>query len=229
MENIKSFISKNIITLQGEKIGYVLNAIFDKDFKIFCGFIVVDQESEEEFLLKKEDIVSLGQDCIVVENSQVVKPLILLSQYAFIGKEVYSSSGVFLGRIKDVEIEGRQVKKIFSDKCEILSKNIVGAGEGCVVVGNKKKSKKTQIFPKTNDKRIVSITQISNSREEDKNVQKPSKLIGNLNIALNKIMKEDLLGLNNEIIARKGERINRKILDKALSHGKGNLLLFYCE
>lgn len=225
MENIKSFISKKIITMQGEKIGYVLNVTFDKELKYLHGFIVVDEESEEEFLLKKDDILSMGQDCIMIENSQVIKPIILLTHSTFLGKEVYSSSGVFLGNIEDIIVENNQVKKVICDKCEIISKNIIGAGGDCVIVGNKKRAKKMIGFPKVEDKRIVSITQLPKSEK----VHVPSKLIGNINLVLNKTMKENLLGLNNEIIARKGEKINKKILDKAISHGKGNLLLFYCE
>lgn len=224
MENIKTFISKKIITMQGEKIGYVLNVTFDKELKFLHGFIVVDEESEEEFLLKKDDIFSIGQDCIVVENAQVIKPLILLTCNSYLGKEVYSSSGVFLGNIKDIVVENSQVKKVICDKCEILSKNIIGAGEGCVIVGNKRKGKKRQGFPKVSDRRIVSVSGLATEA-----VQTPSKLIGNVNIVLNKIMKEDLFGMNNEVIARKGEKIDRKILDRAISHGKANLLLFYCE
>ena len=42
-------------------------------------------------------------------------------------------------------------------------------------------------------------------------------------------LKENLFGLNNEIIAKKGEKINKKLINKALSHGKGNMLLFLSE
>ena len=60
MENIKSFISKKIISLQGEKIGYILNGLFDKQLKHFIGFVVVDEESEEEFILEEDKIFSCG-------------------------------------------------------------------------------------------------------------------------------------------------------------------------
>lgn len=228
MENIKSFISKKIITLQGENLGYVLDGLFDRNIRNFKGFIVVDNESEEEFLLKKEDIFSLGQDCIIIENSQVISPLIMRTETSFIGKDVYSTDGIFLGNIRDIFIEKNQVKKVICTRAEILPKNIIIGGDGCVIVGNKKKRRKSIAFPRLqNDKRLAQITQIESS--EGIKLQAPAKFIGNLNFVLNKIMQYDLMGLNNEIIAKKGEKINKNIINKAISHGKANLLLFYCK
>lgn len=229
MENIKSFISKKIITLQGEKIGYILNGVFDRDFKSFLGFVLVDEESEEEFLLEREDIFSCGDDCVIIENSQKIHPLILLTNFTFIGREVYSSDGTFLGFVRDVFFEKGEVKKILCDRGEILSKNVMGAGEGCVIVGRKKRAKNINSFPKSvQDNRSVQVS-LPNNIPHNSPSQKPIKFMGNIDSVIGKIMKENLLGLNNEVIAKKGGRINKKIISKALSHGRGNMLLFLSE
>lgn len=230
MENIKSFISKKIISLQGEKIGYILNGLFDKELKRFMGFVVVDEESEEEFMLEESNIYSRGKDCIVVENSEAVKPLILLTNFALLGKEVFTDEGVFLGSIKDVEFERNEVKKIICEKAEILARQVVGAGEGCIIIGKRKKQKKSLTFPKNESyNRVVKITQITSAQKDFVSSQKPVKFMGNINSVLGKTLKENLFGLNNEIIAKKGEKINKKLINKALSHGKGNMLLFLSE
>lgn len=230
MENIKSFISKKIISLQGEKIGYILNGLFDKQLKHFIGFVVVDEESEEEFILEEDKIFSCGEDCIVVESAEAIKPLILLTNFALLGKDVYTDDGVFLGVIKDIVFDHKEVKKILCDKAEILVRQVVGVGEGCVVVGKRKKQKKSLNFPKNEScNRVVKITQISSRQNENSTSQKPVKFMGNINSVIGKTLKENLFGLNNEIIAKKGEKINKKLINKALSHGKGNMLLFLSE
>lgn len=229
MESIKSYISKKIITLEGDYVGYVLNVVFDNDFKNLLGFVMVDEESEEELFLDKSNIVSFGQDCFVIESATCIKPLILLSSFLPLGKEIFSQEGISLGIVRDVFVGNFITQKVVSDKAEILAKQIVSVGKNCIIIGKKKKQKKENKFPQNvdNNKKVF-ITQINNNFE-DKNSQKPIKLIGNINSVLGKIIKENIMGLNNEIIAKKGEKINKKIIDKALAHGKSNLLLFYSE
>lgn len=228
MENLKSFISKKIISLQGEKLGYILNGIVDNELKNFIGFVVVDDESEEEFLLEFSRVYSCGENCVMIESEQSVKPLILLSNYMIIGKDVYSDDGVFLGKIRDIIFNSKGVRKIVCEKAEIMARQVASVGNGCVIVGKKKQQKNT--FPKNGGfDRKVQISQIKQIKKENNEIQKPIKLMGNINVIVGKMMKEDLIGLNNEIIAKKGEKINKKIINKALAHGKGNLLFFLSE
>lgn len=224
MENVKNFISKKIITLQGEKIGYILNILFDKEFKNFKGFIVVDEESQEEFLLKDDDIFSRGEDCLIIENSLLLQPLILLDNFVFLGKETYTCDGVNLGRVEDVVISKCEVKKIICQRAEVLPKQILASGE-CVIVGRKKPIKKGG-FPKVKGDGVVRVVGLQRGNEE---MKEPIRVMGNINKIIGKSMRDDLLGLNNEMIAKKGERITKNIIDRALLHGKGNLLLFLSE
>ena len=230
MENVKLLISKKVISLEGENVGYVLNVVFDGAFKNFLGLAVVDNESEEEFFVDKNDMVANGQDCVVIKSNLNLNPLILLSNITPFDKEIYTDDGLCLGTTKDVIIEGGMTRKIICDKGEILPKNIISIGKSCILVGKKRKVKKIAFSQQFTDlERKVTITQINKKPLPANDQQKPIKMIGNINTVLGKTVKENILGLNNEIIAKKGEKINKKMLNKALSHGKANLLLFLSE
>ena len=59
-------------------------------------------------------------------------------------------------------------------------------------------------FPKNESyNRVVKITQIPSTQKDFVSSQKPVKFMGNINSVLGKTLKENLFGLNNEIIAKK--------------------------
>ena len=64
MENI----SKIVLTLDGQKIGYILDVAFDELTLKKIGYYVVDEETEGELFLKLEDVISISDVAVVVED-----------------------------------------------------------------------------------------------------------------------------------------------------------------
>ena len=136
MEKVSSFISKKVISLaQGSVVGYVLNVVFDEKLKFFEGCEIVDEESENVLFLNEKDILSVGEDCVVVEDLAVLDLAFFSSLNSPIGKEVYDKRGVCFGRVIEVEIKGKQVKKIITNKCEILQKFIQKIDSTFICIG----------------------------------------------------------------------------------------------
>ena len=64
MENI----SKIVLTLDGQIIGYILDVAFDELTLKKIGYYVVDEETEGELFLKLEDVVSISDVAVIVKD-----------------------------------------------------------------------------------------------------------------------------------------------------------------
>ncbi len=228
MEKITNYISKKVISLDdGDMVGYVLNVFFDENIKTFNGLIVIDEESENEFALPRADIVSVGEDCVMIENSLKLKYNISSSNNP-IGKLVYDAHGNMLGRVTDIEVAGRWVRKIITDKCEFPQRYIRTAGEKYIIYGNPKKKDRVDNFPTL--KEISLSNGLINENvhiQEGQKIKNPTILLANPNILIGKMVTNDILGLNNEVVARKFDIIDKNMINKAKLHNKINLLSFY--
>lgn len=232
MEKVSEFISKKVISIEdGNLIGYVLNIMFDDQLKIFDGLIVVDEESENTFFLHRKDIVSIGQDCVMIDNANHLQFNISSSNNP-IGKLVYDCQGNMLGKVVDVELIGKQVKKIITTKCEFPQKYIRKAGDNFIIYGLASKKKKENLSNHNHTSLInpdgLPIVSIASPSQSHENETTP-RLFANSNCLLGKMVSNDILGLNNELIAKKFDIIDKKIINKAKKHNKLNLLAYYCK
>ena len=244
MKKVNCLISKNVISLdEGKKLGYVLDVVFDDPLKTFQGLIVVDEESENNFFLPEGRIVSTGENCVMVESEMDLEFQILSSSNNPIGKEVYDEKGGNLGRVCDVFCEGKRVKKIATNKCEIPQKYIKKSGVNYIIFGiysNKKKNKSNNFFKNKievdniKDKlpKVVISSAVENRQENLISVgasTMPMRLFAGDSFLLGRTVTKDLFGMNNEIIARKNEKIDKKIIKNAKNHNKLNFLAFFSQ
>jgi sporulation protein YlmC with PRC-barrel domain len=245
MERISDLISKNVLSLSsGNKIGYIIDIVFDKEIKSVCGFIVVDEESEQNFLVKDKDIKSYKEDCCVIENEARLEACFQEESNNPIGKEVFDENGVSYGNVKDVLLQSNKVKKIVTAKCEFPARLLKVAGNKCLIFGKKsQKNKNKKInynYEKLNNVSIQknnfeneNLNKIKNNDKIFKNVvskgEKPIRLSTDSNKLIGRKINKDLFGLNNELIAKKNTILTKKIIEKAKRHNKFNLLLFYID
>ncbi len=246
MEKLSDYISKKVISLQsGELVGYVLNAMFDSNVKNILSFVIADDESEKLFTLDYENIKSHSGECIMIEGDFLS---LYLDEETFnpIGKIVYDAGGLNLGRVIDVILQGRQVKRIVTDKCEFFQRFVRLSSKDYIIYGsnikNDRKNKKRTIF-KNEDKNLpnayiqninASDSQINLQQNNEKfNVNsvstKPYRILANQNSIIGRTMQADLYGYNNEIIAKKYDIINQNIINRAKKHNKLNFLLYYSK
>ena len=233
MEKISNFISKKVISIDdGNLVGYVLNVIFDENLKNFQGLIIADEESENVFVLNREDIVSIGDDCVMIDNAVKLQFFISSSNNP-IGKLVYDCHGNMLGRVLDVEISGKSVKKIITDKCEFPQRFIKKAGDNFIIFGTPKKAKETKSFIEQVGEYEAGEIPLSyvtiNASQSSVAQEQQTRLFANSSALVGKMVTNEVLGLNNEIIAKKFDIIDKKIINKAQRHNKLNLLAYYSK
>ncbi len=230
MEKISNYISKKVITLdEGEYAGFVLNVIFDEDLNKLIGFIVVDEESDNVFTFKKEEVRAVGEDCIIISSAKKLQIFLEEDGNSPVGKQVYDTSGFLLGRVVDVVIDGLQVRRIITTKCEFFRRNIRKLGKNYIIFGNKerkKNKKETKLF-KIEDENMpkVYIQKVGTMPSQSQ----PYRLLANQNSILGRTMINDLYGYNNEIIAKKYDIINQNIINRAKMHNKLNFLIYYSK
>ena len=235
MEKISSLISKKVISLnEGELLGYVLDVVLDVKLQTYEGLIVVDGESENKFFLKRDYIISTGEDCVMIEDSQKLEFEISSKTNNPIGKEVYDGKGVFLGRVLDVEVSGKNVKKILTNKCEFPQKYIQKSGENYIIFGLLKNKKKNNIFESKKNinldnlpKVIISSYENNSQLNQSAVKQDEIRVLANPNRLIGRVITNDLFGKNNEIIAKKNEKISKKTIKNAKIHNKLNFLIYY--
>ena len=210
MENI----AKKVIAV-GEKryIGYVLKPCIDFKFLKKTGYIVVDEESEQEYFVALENIKKID-DCLLIESANVLE---YVGDSGEFRKKVLSNIGEDYGRVKGYVFERRILKKIVTDKCEINARFICDYGEEILFISFARKKKK---FPRAKkEDAVVTIM-------EKKEVALPAVINLSQSYYLGKVAFKTLLGMNNELIVKEGGKITKQIFDKAKKHNRLNELFF---
>ena len=233
-KNASRFISLKVLDLQNrQEVGYVLDICFDDSLKKLVGFIVADEESERENFLPIKDVKVFGQDCLFIDDAFSTQLSYDMPSNNPIGKMVYDDKGCLLGKVKEVSID-KTGGRLQLESCELPSSRICCNGNNYLVFGKKirKNNIKSAKFntsnvdlPKVEVQSVASAINAKIGGRTQGRVESPSKITLTPTALLNKMAAEDIYGLNNEIIIKKGQIINQKILEKAKKHGKINLLI----
>lgn len=221
MENI----SKIILTLDGQMIGYILDVAFDELTLKKIGYYVVDEETEGELFLKLEDVISISDVAVVVEDVLSFE-FVQKRENFLMGKLVFDDKANCYGRVQKLCFNKNKCEKICTTQCEILTKYIKTIGKDIVLLqfSKKKKQKHKDVFLEINTKLPNdNVVEIQNKAVV---VSKPEKINLSTAFYVGKMSNEDILGYNNERIVSKGEIVSKAIVEKAKKHNKLNQLFF---
>ncbi len=213
VENIsKIVVSKS----SGVVVGYVLNVFLDNFVKV--GYVVVDEETESEYLLKVEDVFAVSDDFVLIEDVSVLE-FFPDGQTSLLGLEVLDWNGFSLGKVKGLEFKKNKCEKILTEKCEILTKFIKIIGKNFVFVDFKKNKKRNikNEFPKLKNFDIQIKAQ---------EYEKMEKVSLSTQSYVGKVCLRDVFGYNNERIALKGSVVTKTVVEKAKRHDRLNQLFF---
>ncbi len=209
MENI----SKQVISLEEKRVvGYVLKPLIDYKSLARVGYIIVDEESEQEYFLKNENIVNISDNLLIDSISN----LEYMPESDELRKHIISDTGEDLGTISSFMFVNRKLRKIITDKCEIDSKYVREIGRDILLISLKRKKRSFPRFEKEDIKVEIMESEIS----------VPPVINLSPNYYIGKVAVKTLLGFNNELIIREGEKVSKAILDKAKKHNKINQLFF---
>ena len=197
MENI----SKTVVTSDGKKIGYILDIAVDFDDMKKLGYYVVDEESETEFLLRSDDILSQSEKYILIDVSSVLE--FVTERETVFGKKVLDLKCQEYGRLRELSFKRKKCEKFITDKCEISSKFVEAVGQDFIVVNFHRKRKSVlqrYAFSHLESETIVQI-------QTTPVVTMPERVSLSAAFYIGKISSEDILGYNNEKIVQKGEAV----------------------
>ena len=137
--------SKIVVTLGGKRVGYVLDLAVDFYDMKKLGYYVVDEESEAEFLLRDEDVVSRSDEYVLIENESVLE--FVTERETLFGKTVLDAQCQNYGRLVDIVFKKTKCEKFVTNKCEIATKFVEKVGQDFIIVNfHRKKKKYFQIF-----------------------------------------------------------------------------------
>ncbi len=230
MEKVSNLISKKVISLEdANMVGYVLNVIFDNDVRYFTGLIIVDDETENSYVLARENISAISSETIMIKSAKDLQYNISSLSNNPIGKVVYDCKGNNLGVVRDVEIKGKLVTKILTTFCEFSSRYIRKAGDNFIIFGSRRNAKKKTFKEDVLVSGLPPLTVKITDNNSNNIMQMPARIYASPSGLIGRVMTQDLLGYNNELIAYKNETINQKIINKAKLHNKLNLLNYYSK
>ncbi len=234
MEKLTNYISKKVISIEeGKYVGYVLDVLIDNDLNKVEGLIVADEESEQNFILDYKKIINHSENLIMISSLHDLNFTVLENFNNPMGKIVLDRNGINLGRVEEVYIDGQNIKKIVTNKCEFWRKYIYSFSENYIIFGLKRnKIRKNNYFKNiTNNSQILPKVSIEEYKMTNKNNQSisPYKLYAQQEKLLGRKIVCDILGYNNELVAKKDDIINQKIINKAKIHNKLSLLNYYSK
>lgn len=230
MYKISDIISTPVISLyEGDYIGIIYNIMFDyKQKKCNCACIL-DENDNIPHIIKFKDIYKIGTDCIYIKNKstlsletncekEIEKNLNPLNQ------KVYDLECNHIGTIHDIIIDEKySIQQIILNNGKAINKDdIFNIGKSATIIGNSKitinKLRPTQKAIKVQKFNDNKVTILSSPLKESKN--KNNKIITDFRFLIGRILNQDVIAINGELIAKKDAVVTKEIVNKASYFGK---------
>ena len=234
----------------GKCEGTIKDISFDEKFKQAKWLILFDEESEEfaldinKIYMIGENAITIKNSDGLFLTSTLNKNL----KNNPINLPCYTVGGNLLGKLNDIEFNKNfYVSNFYAGETIFPLNKIVNIGNSLIIINNENKKIKLSNFkPKmqTTETEITQIVSIQKKEvdsnentipkiEEIANVDTPTKkpfivnkginqqkILSNQNFLLGRKATKTIYGINNEIIIKKDNLINSKILEYAKLHNK---------
>lgn len=228
MYKISDIISTPVISLyEGEHIGIIYNIMFDYRQKK-CNFACILNENDNiPRLIKFKDIFKIGNDCIFIKNLTCLDletncEKEIEENTNPINLKVYNLSCEFLGTSHDIIVDDNfRISQIVLNNGKIIERNdILNIGKSTIIVGSDVSIQKFKPVVKSikiqnSPKKVMILSDYINSETNTQN-----KIITDFRFLIGRILSQDVIALNGEMIARKDSIVTKDIVNKASSYGK---------
>ena len=228
MYKISDIISTPVISLyEGEHIGIIYNIMFDYRQKK-CNFACILNENDNiPRLIKFKDIFKIGNDCIFIKNLTCLDletncEKEMEENTNPINLKVYNLSCEFLGTSHDIIVDDNfRISQIVLNNGKIIERNdILNIGKSTIIVGSDVSIQKFKPVVKSikiqnSPKKVMILSDFINSETNAQN-----KIITDFRFLIGRILSQDVIALNGEMIARKDSIVTKDIVNKASSYGK---------
>lgn len=234
MNLLSEIISKPVLNLYNGRIeGTIKNVCFDNSFKKILHLKMFDNE-EEEFLIDTTKIYCVGQNSIVIKNSEALTSTInenICQENNPINLASYSILGNSMGKLTDIELNDKfeAITFITEIGTKIKREQILNIGQSIIINDTDKKITVSNFKPKIkltnviNEKNIITIMPKieDNSKEQNLNIIEPTekKIEKKEPFKIyNQPTPQKLIGNGNFLIGRKAVKtiygINNEIIIK---------------
>lgn len=236
MYKISEIISMPVISLyESEFQGIVYNIVFDTKTKKVKQLCILNENDGIKRLLNVKDIYIIGKDCIFVKHKAMLElecsnDNVLNKYVSILNLPVYNLDGELLGKSTDIEINTKYniTNIVLADNNKINSSNIINIGKTTILTHDKSVKISTfrprlKTIPTTlNDSKVILLSSISKKENINNNSHNISqnKVVTNPSYLTGRILTQDIVALNGELIAKKNSIINKDIVVKASLHGK---------
>ena len=228
MYKISDIISTPVISLyEGEHIGIIYNIMFDYRQKK-CNFACILNENDNILrLIKFKDIFKIGNDCIFIKNLTCLDletncEKEMEENTNPINLKVYNLSCEFLGTSHDIIVDDNfRISQIVLNNGKIIERNdILNIGKSTIIVGSDVSIQKFKPVVKSikiqnSPKKVMILSDFINFEINTQN-----KIITDFRFLIGRILSQDVIALNGEMIARKDSIVTKDIVNKASSYGK---------
>ena len=222
MTKLSELISKPVISLFNcEYVGYITNALFDKEKKTLKYLIIYDDVNDIEYVVETKHIVNFSNDAISIRNNELLElkqslDLKLLSYENIIFKNTYSTTGQSYGFVKDVLInENYKITELVLNNDELLlTKNIIKIGK-IIICGDKKISlSRYKLKPQILKNENYAVT-IQSTKPK-----LPIKATINEDLLLNRTVYNTIYDSQNNAIIKANTIVNNSVINIAKKYGK---------
>lgn len=225
--NLTNLFGKQVFALyEGEIVGTVCGAVFNKDFTKISALKMFDS-NEDEFEIKFSGIKAMN-DCVIIANKEKLSLFIDKHKNSPMFKQVITEEALNLGKIIDCIIDNKGVVQQFLTNNNLILQPTKVYLRNNFVYYSKIKLLSKNIHPKKSKVDLNNIKVNILSFDESQSFENfvPSKLQFNTNTILGKVAKNTLFGVNNEIIIRANQTISEKTIEDATRHNRLNQLYF---
>lgn len=231
MNKISEIISTPVISLyEGEYIGIIYNIIFDYKQKKCNYACVLDEKDNIPHIIRFKDIYKIGSQCVFIKNKSCLNLATncekeLETSGNPINLKVYSLDCEYVGTSHDIIVgDNFRIEKIILNNGKILENNeIYNIGKSTIIIGQndvsiQKLKPITKSIKIQNKEKKVMI--LSDYIKKENPTPQSNKIITDFRFLIGRVLSQDIIAINGEMIARKNSVITKDIVSKASSYGK---------
>lgn len=231
MNKVSEIISTPVISLyEGEYIGIIYNIIFDYKQKKCNYACVLDEKDNIPQIIKFKDIYKIGSQCVFIKNKSFLNLFTNCEKELEtcgnpINLKVYNLNCEYVGTSHDVIIDDNfRMDKIILNNGKILEKDeVFNIGKSTIIIGQNNISVQklkpiTKSIKIQNKEKKVMI--LSDYIKKDTPTPQSNKIITDFRFLIGRVLSQDIIALNGEMIARKNSVVTKDIVSKASLYGK---------
>ena len=241
MNKVSDIISTPVISLfEGEYIGIIYNIMFDYKQKKCNYACILDENENIPHIIRFKDIYKLGSSCIYIKNKSVLSletncEKEIENNLNPLNLKVYDLDCNYLGTSHDITLDDNNyIHQILLNNGKTIGRDeIFNIGKSTIIVGKSKISiqklkpiSKTIKIQKTDNKVIILSDFLKQENGQNININQTqnnnanNKIITDFRFLIGRILSQDIIAINGELIAKKDAIVTKEIVNKASHFGK---------